>query len=86
MEELHKKKCVPCEGGIPAFDISEIHKYLKKVNGWEVLKDTEQNFYIQKNFKFDNYLSSEKFVLSLQSFQLHSDLERCTQLPILCSN
>ncbi len=65
MDDLSKKKCVPCEGGIPAFDISEIHKYLKKVNGWEVLKDTEQNFYIQKNFKFDNYLSSEKFVLKV---------------------
>lgn len=65
MDDLSKKKCVPCEGGIPAFDLSEIHKYLKKVNGWEVLKDTEQNFYIQKNFKFDNYLSSEKFVLKV---------------------
>lgn len=65
MDDLSKKKCVPCEGGTPAFDISEIHKYLKKVNGWEVLKDTEQNFYIQKNFKFDNYLSSEKFVLKV---------------------
>ena len=65
MDDLSKKKCVPCEGGIPAFDLSEIHKYLKKVNGWEVLKDTEQNFYIQKNFKFDNSLSSEKFVLKV---------------------
>ena len=29
MEDLSKKKCVPCEGNIPAFDYNEIHKYLK---------------------------------------------------------
>ena len=29
---------IPCRGGIPPFDISEIHKYLKKVDGWEVEK------------------------------------------------
>ena len=31
MSDLSEKKCIPCEGGIPAFDISEIHKYLKKI-------------------------------------------------------
>ena len=38
------------EGGIPAFDIKEIHKYLKKIDGWDVLKDKEKNYYIEKNF------------------------------------
>ena len=33
MSDLHEKNCVPCRGGIPPFDISEIHKYLKKVDG-----------------------------------------------------
>ena len=65
MEELHKKKCVPCEGGIPAFDIEEIHKYLKKIDGWDVLKDKNENFYIEKNFKFKNYLESEQFILKV---------------------
>ena len=31
MEDLANEKCVPCEGGIPAFDIKEVHKYLKKI-------------------------------------------------------
>ena len=44
-EELHKKKCIPCEGNIPPFDIKEIHKYLKKINGWEV--------YFQWTFQMD---------------------------------
>ena len=30
MTNLLNKKCVPCEGGIIPFDISEIHKYQKK--------------------------------------------------------
>ena len=30
MSDLLDKKCVPCEGGVTAFDISEIHKYQKK--------------------------------------------------------
>ena len=65
MKDLADKKCVPCEGGIPAFDINEIHKYLKKIDGWDVLKDKEKNYYIEKNFKFNNYVESEKFVISV---------------------
>ena len=41
MSDLLDKKCVPCEGGVTAFDISEIHKYQKKVDGWNV----SQNVY-----------------------------------------
>ena len=65
MEDLANKKCIPCEGGIPPFDMEEIHKYLKKVNGWNVLKDKDKNFYIEKEFKFKDYISSEKFVLEV---------------------
>ena len=39
MTDLADKKCIPCEGGIPGFKISEIHKYLKMVDGWEVKAD-----------------------------------------------
>ena len=38
MIDLDKKNCIPCHGGIPSFDISEIHKYLKKIDGWDVKK------------------------------------------------
>ena len=65
MEDLANKKCIPCEGEIPAFDIKEIHKYLKKIDGWDVLEDKNKNFYIEKNFKFNNYVESEKFVMSV---------------------
>ena len=65
MDELFKKNCIPCKGGIPPFDLSEIHKYLKKVDGWDVLQDKEKNYYIEKQFKFGNYIDSEKFIMSV---------------------
>ncbi len=61
-EDLSKKKCIPCEGNIPAFDYSEIHKYLKKVDGWEVKKNENENYFLIKEFKFDNFKESQKFV------------------------
>ena len=62
MTQLSEKKCIPCEGNIPAFDYSEIHKYLKKINGWEVKTNDQKNYYLEKNFKSKNFLSSQKFV------------------------
>ena len=65
MSELADKKCIPCEGNIPPFDKKEIHKYLKKIDGWTVLKNKEQNYYIEKNFKFKNYVESEQFIIKV---------------------
>ena len=62
MTELADKKCVPCEGGIPKFDTNEIHKYLKKVDGWDVKSDDDKVFYLIKEFKFKNFLESQNFV------------------------
>ena len=60
-EELHKKKCVPCKGNIPPFDMKEIHKYLKKINGWEV-KNKNNSYFLEKNYKFKNFKISQLFV------------------------
>ena len=62
MTDLADKKCIPCEGGIPSFNLEEIHKYLKKVDGWDVESVDQKDFYIIKNFKFDNFLESQSFV------------------------
>ena len=62
MSDLADKKCIPCEGGIPSFDKSEIHKYLKKIDGWDVKSNDDKNFYLIKNFKFKNFLESQSFV------------------------
>ena len=62
MDDLLKKKCVPCEGGVVPFDTSEIHKYQKKIDGWDVIKDKKDIFFLEKNFKFKNFKESQKFV------------------------
>ena len=62
MSDLTEKKCMPCEGGVLPFDTSEIHKYQKKVDGWDIIKDEEEVFFLLKKFKFDNFLKSQEFV------------------------
>ena len=52
MSDLSKKKCVACDGDIPPFDKSEIHNYLKKVDGWDVKSNDDKSFYLIKNFNF----------------------------------
>ena len=46
MTDLADKKCIPCEGGIPSFNLEEIHKYLKKVDGWDVDSVEKKDFLI----------------------------------------
>jgi len=62
MDDLYKKNCIPCKGGVPSFEISEIHKYLKKIDGWDVKKNNNEYFYLEKNFTFKNFVESQKFV------------------------
>ncbi|MDC1032586.1 4a-hydroxytetrahydrobiopterin dehydratase [Candidatus Pelagibacter sp.] len=62
MNELLKKKCTPCEGGIIPFDISEIHKYQKKVDGWDIIKNKKEIYFLEKNFKFKDFQESQNFI------------------------
>ena len=62
MSDLLDKKCLPCEGGVKAFDISEIHKYQKKIDGWEVIKNQSNCYLLEKKFTFKNFLDSQNFV------------------------
>ena len=53
---------MPCEGGVLPFDTSEIHKYQKKVDGWNIIKGEEEIFFLLKKFKFTNFVKSQEFV------------------------
>jgi 4a-hydroxytetrahydrobiopterin dehydratase len=61
-DDLLNKKCEPCEGGVLPFDISEIHKYQKKVDGWDVKKNEKQKYFLEKNFIFKNFENSQNFI------------------------
>ena len=62
IDDLAKKKCAPCEGGVIPFDISEIHKYQKKVDDWNIKENEEKKFFLYKKFNFKNFLESQKFI------------------------
>ena len=62
MSDLLNKKCLPCEGSIKAFDISEIHKYQKKVDGWNIVKNDSKVYLLEKKFIFKNFLESQDFI------------------------
>jgi 4a-hydroxytetrahydrobiopterin dehydratase len=62
MSDLLKKNCVPCEGGVDVFDFSEIHKYQKKVDGWDVVKNKKNIYSLEKKFKFKNFIESQNFI------------------------
>ena len=62
MTDLINKKCVSCEGDAIPFDISEIHKYQKKVDGWDVIKDKKNIYFLEKKFIFKNFINSHNFI------------------------
>jgi len=62
VKDLFNKKCIPCEGGVLPFDVSEIHKYQKKVDGWDILKSNKEIFFLYKKFSFKNFFESKKFI------------------------
>ena len=62
MSDLLSKKCTPCEGGILPFDISEIHKYQKKIDGWNVNKNENKIHFLEKKFIFKNFVNSQEFI------------------------
>ena len=57
MMELSKKKCIPCEAGMPPMNKEEIKKYSKMIIGWG-LKDGK----LYKNFKFRDFKETLEFV------------------------
>ena len=60
--ELTKKKCVPCEGGVPKLTPEEIMRYSSYLQQpWEVVDDIK----ITKEFSFDDYPGVINFVNSV---------------------
>ena len=62
MNDLLNKKREPCEGGVLPFDISEIHRYQKKVDGWDVRENIKKTYFLEKKFNFKNFIDSQNFI------------------------
>ena len=59
MPKLSDKKCIPCEGGIPALTHDSAEKMLKEIPEWQ-LNDSATE--ISREFSFKNYLRTMSFV------------------------
>jgi 4a-hydroxytetrahydrobiopterin dehydratase len=57
--ELLKKRCLPCEGGVPALNKEAAIELLKKLDQWELSTDAKE---ITRNFKFKDYYRTVAFV------------------------
>jgi len=62
MNDLSKKKCVPCSGDIPAFTEDQIKNFKSKIEKWDVKKNEKGYFYLSKDYKFENFEKSLNFV------------------------
>lgn len=56
--ELTRKKCIPCEGGIPPLTENEIMEYISVVKGWII----RNNKKISKEYNFVNFKHTIAFV------------------------
>ena len=62
MCDLLNKKCTLCEGETLPFNISEIQKYQKKVDGWDVIENKKKIYFLKKKFIFKNFINSQSFI------------------------
>ncbi|MDT8363242.1 MAG: 4a-hydroxytetrahydrobiopterin dehydratase [Nitrosomonas sp.] len=54
---LNKRRCQPCEGGIPPLSASTVADLLTKLDGWQLIENK-----ISKTFSFRNFYQTMNFV------------------------
>ena len=57
MDDLTKKKCIPCETGEGKLEQSQVMEYLKAVHGWFLIGDT-----IVREYKFKDFKEAMAFI------------------------
>lgn len=60
MNDLARKKCKPCEGGVKPFTPQETRELLKNLDGWSV-----ENGKLARTYSFKNYYETLAFVNAL---------------------
>lgn len=76
MSDLKNKKCVPCEGGVPALTKPQAEKLLHAVKDWQLDTDGKK---IKREFIFKNFYQTMAFVNAIawiaNQENHHPDLE-----------
>jgi 4a-hydroxytetrahydrobiopterin dehydratase len=58
IEDLRKKKCLPCEGGVPKLTPAEAESQLTRLTGWKL---TQQGKRIRKEWTVRNFMAGMRF-------------------------
>lgn len=56
--DLTRKKCVPCDGGVPSLTKDDIQQFLPHVPGWEVIENKK----IRRVFVLNDFKDAMAFV------------------------
>lgn len=57
-EKLAEKRCLPCEGGVPAWTLEQAQAQLQLMPGWSLTGDGKR---IQKSWKSKNFVAAIEF-------------------------
>jgi 4a-hydroxytetrahydrobiopterin dehydratase len=57
-EQLRAKKCVPCEGGVERYSLSEAQEQLKRLTSWRITHEGER---IRKDWTMKNFMAGMRF-------------------------
>lgn len=61
--DLQKKKCKPCEGGVPALSELQSQRFLKMTKGWKLVSGRIEKSYTFKDFvDASSWLEKIKFL------------------------
>lgn len=77
MEELSQKRCVPCEGGVPALTPQQAATHAKALSAeWKIAADNKS---LAREFRFKDFYRTMSFVNALAHIanieDHHPDLE-----------
>ncbi len=74
-EQLQKKRCVPCEGGVEACSIHTAKSQLDQLPGWQLTHDGKR---IRKDWRLKNFVEGIEFFRKVaevsEAEQHHPDL------------
>lgn len=57
-ETLTKKRCLPCEGGVPPATLEEARAQLQQLDGWKLTDDGQR---IRKEWTVKNFMAAMRF-------------------------
>ena len=57
-QQLVASRCVPCEGGVPAFTLQESKAQLVNLDGWQLTEDGKR---IRKNWIATDFMAAMRF-------------------------